>query len=227
MAGMFYRCFQRASTAFANALVDASPRAVVILRHADSTPVHVSFGELQAELQQAARYFRPVTHIDPVTGVQALGWQTVSYDEYRRLHPQSRPRAGVLELLAMHGSVVSTPACPEGEVAPLMIQRTIVPPVFIESTAASCVCLAVNTVDPSLSNANALRTARAAGCVIVSDTTDGCKANIRYKHATAAYFDEAPNIFYDEDPSHSVCPYRWQHAAQHRPPGRRASKPAS
>ena len=102
----------------------------------------------------------------------------------------------------MHGSVVSTPACPEGEVAPLRIQRTIVPPVFIESTAASCVYLAVNTADPSLSNANALRTVRAAGCVIVSDTTDGCKANIRYKHATAAYFDEAPNIFYDQ---HSFC----------------------
>ena len=202
VAGMFYRFFQRASAAFANALADASPGAVVILRHVDSTPLHVSFGELQAELAQAAKYFRPVVRVDPVTGLQTVGWQAVSYDEYRSLHPRSRPRAGVLELLAMHGSVVSAPACPVGEVAPLTMQRAIVPPVFIESTAASCVYLAVNTADPSLSNTTAKKIVRTVGCVIVSDTTDGCRANIRYKHATAAYFDDTPNAFYDE---HSFC----------------------
>ncbi len=138
---------------------------VVILRHIDSTPVHVVFGELQAQLEQAARYFRPCTQIDPATGSQRLGWEIVDYDEYRRLHPHCRPRVGVLELLAMHGSVAWVPNCPAGQVAPLNVQRFILPPVFLERTTASCVHLVVNTADTTLSNGVALRLARAAGCV--------------------------------------------------------------
>ena len=38
--------------------------------------------------------------------------------------------------------------------------------------------------------------------MIISDTPDGCKSIAWYKHATAARFDDTPNVFYDE---HSFC----------------------
>ena len=124
---MMYRLFfQGASASFLKALVDDRPRCVVILRNLDSTPVHVVFGELQAQLEPVARYFRPCMQIGPVTGAQRHGWDIVDYEEYRRLHPH-RPRVGVLELLAMHGSVASVLDCPAGQVAPLNGQRFFLP----------------------------------------------------------------------------------------------------
>ena len=120
---MMCRLFQLASASFLQALVDDTPRCVVILRHIDSTPVHVVFGELQAEFEQVARYLRPCAQIDPVTGLQRLGWEVVDYDEHRRFHPHSRPRDGVLERVAMHGSVASVPDSLAGQVAPLSVQR--------------------------------------------------------------------------------------------------------
>ena len=67
----------------------------------------------------------------------------------------------------MHGSVAWAPNCPAGQVAPLNAQRFILPLVLLERTTASCVHLVVNAADTTVSNAAALRLARAAGCVII------------------------------------------------------------
>ena len=71
---------------------------------------------------------------------------------------QSGPLAAVLDDIPSETSQRPAPVCPVGEVVPLTMQRVIVPPVFIESTVAPCLYLAVNAADLFLSNTTAKRT---------------------------------------------------------------------
>lgn len=83
--------FQEAETQLHGKLA-ATSRSIVLGRFYDSSPMFLRFGKLQAQLLPQARYLERTEE----AGYVKL--KTVSFDEYRRLHPRWTPQMGVLEV---------------------------------------------------------------------------------------------------------------------------------
>ncbi len=182
--------------------VDKS-RALAINRFYDATPMFLKFGRLTS-LIGSSRYLKKVERPG-----QPVRWTTISYEEWRKEHPNlGKPRMGVLDLFATRlqvghcsGSVSasssSSPGSFDVQSAQCNFQEFHTPPPVIKSGTASCIYSAVDATSPSFSLASLSGWAAhdADRVCILNDCPDNARSNLRCKKATA---EELPgNMLYD------------------------------
>ena len=169
-------------------------KSLVLNRFYDSTPMFLRFGRFESKLSTQARYLKPV---EPVAGGY-VRWKTIPYEEYKKLHPNSAPQMGVLEVNASSSllAYASWDDEQEGEQWESTLQQhtqeVIFPPALLQRGTSSCIYGAAETSSPSFSIAELKKWAAASPdhVAILNDCPDNSKPNGRAKKAMAAALPE-------------------------------------
>ena len=170
-------------------LRDASTKArtaIVINRYSDSTPVFMRYGHLQSQLMSKARY---VKEIKPDRPDGYSRYTTCSWEEWRKLHPHARPQMGILEFFGQSADVTWQ----HGDDGDVGHQSFFFPPNVLRRATGDCTMTAHTR---AFLSHDQLRDLGNSSMLLVNDTPDNCRANLRFKRRM---LDETgPDVFYDE-----------------------------
>ena len=206
-AAVHDRVYVGKTSEYASHIAMTRPDSLLLMRHFDSTPLYLHYGQLAPQIQRQGRYFVP----------DGEGrWKTVGYDNYQKAYPRRKCLAGVVEVFAQQMTVVSSTVGDDGEAHSLEEvqalfrnykedkRELIVPPRVITSTGSSTCFEAVNSGVGAAFSVKSMQqhAINDVKCAIIDDTPDGCPAMSRYKSATAAFLEPERNVMYDE---HSHC----------------------
>ena len=151
---------------YRQALCQQPPEVIVIDRSLDATPLLVSFGQLEGAVAGHARYLVPPKE-------PGQRWTLVTLEELQRIRPRSRPKFGVLDVVAQDCQIRWAHA--SGRRA----DNLFVPPCFVASTGSSNLWAAHELALPELDRANVAGLCTTAKWVLFNMTPDSCPANLR------------------------------------------------
>ena len=145
------------------------PFGVALIACHDATPRLVSFGAMQAQCLDFARF--------PVRREDGRGWLAVPLATLRELRkmPRLSPKAGVVEIFAQTHTI----SWNQGEDGSAMCEDLIVPPCVLQTPTGSCIFAAMDERPVDLRHLS-----RSCKFFFFQEMSDSCRAGLRKQNAT-------------------------------------------